>query len=151
MNTEVIIGLIVFSGLKLLMIPPSTIVLYENTLPLFQVALCCWTGASIGGVIFFYIGKALDFAGQKRSKNKKKKINFKRNRRIIKIKNRFQAFGVSMMMGILSVPIASILVGKYFGNDKKAIPSIIGASFIWAFTLTYLSGIFYDVIKPFFT
>ena len=26
-----------------------------------------------------------------------------------------------MMMGILSVPIASILVGKYFGNDKKAI------------------------------
>lgn len=151
MNSEIIVGLIIFSGLKLLMIPPSTIVLYENSLPLFQVALCCATGASISGTIFFFIGKALDFASQKRSVKKQKKINFKRNRRIIRIKNKFQAFGVSMMMGILSVPIASILVGKYFGKDKKAIPSLIAASFIWAFTLTYLSGTFYDFIKPFFS
>ena len=151
MKIEVIIGLIIFSGLKLLMIPPSTIVLYKNSLPLFQVALCCWAGASIGGIIFFYIGKSLDLFEQKRLKNKNRKINFKRNRKIIRVKNRFKAFGVSVMMGILSVPITSILVGKYFGNDKKAIPSLIGASFIWAFTLTYLSGFFYDFIKPFFS
>jgi hypothetical protein len=77
-----------------------------------------------------------------------KKINFKRNRKIIRIKERFKLFGTSMTIGIISVPLGAILVGKYFGNEKRAIPILIVASFIWSFGITYLTAFAVGFIKP---
>jgi polyferredoxin len=82
---------------------------------------------------------------------KKKKINFKRNRKIIRIKDKFRLFGVSMTIGIISVPVGSILVGKYFGKNKKAIPTLIAASFIWSFGITYITAFIVGFIKPLFS
>ena len=69
---------------------------------------------------------------------------------IILIKNKFKLFGTSMTIGIISVPLASILVGKYFGKNKMAIPSLVISSFIWSFGITYITAFVVNVIKPLF-
>ena len=122
-----------------------------DSFPLLEIALVCGLGASFSALIFFFVGKAIDDAGAKRQAKKAKKINFKRNRKIIGIKNKFKLFGVSMTIGIISVPIGSILVGKYFGKDKKAIPTLIAASFIWSFGVTYITAFIYNVVRPMFS
>lgn len=142
------LGAFGFSGVKLLFTPIGYVI--ANAFPLLEIAIVCGLGAAFSAIIFFFVGKALDNAGQKKQAEKVKKINFKRNRKIVGIKNKFKLFGVSMTIGIISVPIGSILVGKYFGKDKKAIPTLIGASFIWSFGVTYITAFVYNVVKPLF-
>ena len=116
---------------------------------LFEIAIVCGVGSVISALIFFFLGKGLNKISQT-AKKKSKKINFKRNRMIIKIKNRFKLFGTSMTIGLISVPLGSILVGKYFGKEKKAIPTLIMASFIWSFGMTYITAFVVEFIKPLF-
>lgn len=149
MNFLEALGAFGFSGIKLLFTPMGYVI--ANVFPLLEIALVCGLGATFSAIIFFYIGKALDDAGQKKQSKKEKKNNFKRNRKIIRIKDKFKLFGVSMTIGIISVPIGSILVGKYFGKDKKAIPTLIAASFIWSFGVTYITAFIYNVVRPMFS
>lgn len=149
MNFLEALGAFGFSGIKLLFTPMGYVI--ANEFPLLEIAIICGMGSFFSAVIFFFVGKALDNAGQKKQSKKEKKISFNRNRRIIKIKDKFKLFGVSMTIGIISVPIGSILVGKYFGKDKKAIPTLFAASFIWSFGVTYITAFVYNVLRPIFT
>ncbi len=147
---EVIIAFFL-SGLKLLFTPMALAIKNSNNFQiLFEIAIICGIGSVFSALIFFYVGKGLDKISQ-RSKKKSKKINFKRNRRIIRVKDKFKLFGTSMTIGVISVPLGSILVGKYFGKKKKAIPSLILASFIWSFGITYITAFVVEFIKPLFT
>ena len=151
MSIGVLISAFFFSGLKLLFTPMALAAAYSNNFQmLFEIAIICGIGSVFSALIFFFVGKGLDKIGQQ-SQKKSKKINFKRNRKIIRIKERFKLFGTSMTIGIISVPLGSILVGKYFGNEKKAIPSLILASFIWSFGVTYITAFFTQFIKPLFS
>ena len=134
-----VIGTFCLSALKLLITP--SIAVAEGHLPLILIAVICGLGASFGSILFFFLGKNIIKIINNKFSKKVKKIPFKRNRKIISLKNRFKVFGVSMSIGILSVPIGSVLVAKYFYKDKKAIPSLIAASFIWAFSLTYITAL----------
>ncbi len=151
MSIGVLISAFFFSGLKLLFTPMALAAAYSNNFQmLFEIAIICGIGSVFSALIFFFVGKGLDKIGQQ-SQKKSKKINFKRNRKIIRIKERFKLFGTSMTIGIISVPLGSILVGKYFGNEKKAIPTLILASFIWSFGVTYITAFFTQFIKPLFS
>ncbi len=150
MSIAVLISAFFFSGLKLLFTPMALAAAYSgNFQMLFEIAIICGVGSVFSAVFFFFIGKGLNKIGQ-RSKKPSKKINFKRNRKIIRIKERFKLFGTSMTIGIISVPLGSILVGKYFGKEKKAIPSLILASFVWSFGITYITAFVVEFIKPLF-
>ncbi len=150
MSIAVLISAFFFSGLKLLFTPMALAAAYsDNFQMLFEIAIICGLGSVFSALIFFLLGKGLTKFGKASSK-KSKKINFKRNRKIIRIKERFKLFGTSMTIGIISVPLGSILVGKYFGKEKKAIPSLIAASFIWSFGITYITAFVVGFIKPLF-
>ena len=149
MNFLEALGAFGFSGLKLLFTPMGYVI--ADAFPLLEIALVCGAGSCFSAIIFFFVGKAIDNAGQKKQNKKEKKINFKRNRKIIRIKDKFRLFGVSMTIGIISVPVGSILVGKYFGKNKKAIPTLIAASFIWSFGITYITAFIVGFIKPLFS
>ena len=150
MSIGVLISAFFFSGLKLLFTPMALAAAYSNNFQmLFEIAIICGIGSVFSALIFFYVGKGLDKIGQQ-SQKKSKKINYKRNRKIIRIKERFKLFGTSMTIGIISVPLGSILVGKYFGKEKKAIPTLILASFIWSFGITYITAFVVEFIKPLF-
>ena len=55
---------------------------------------------------------------------------------------------MSMTIGIISVPIGSILVGKYYNTKKLAIPSLMVSSVIWGFSVTYITALIYRIILP---
>lgn len=150
MSFAVILSAFLFSGIKLLFTPMALAAAYsDNFQMLFEIAIICGSGSVFSALIFFFLGKGLSKYG-KLSTKKSKKINFKRNRKIIRIKEKFKLFGTSMTIGIISVPLGSILVGKYFGKEKKAIPSLIAASFIWSFGITYVTAFVVGFIKPLF-
>jgi len=149
MNFVEAIGLFVFSGLKLLFTPIGAVLLPNLYPSLLEVACICTAGAVTGSIIFFYIGKGLDKINTKPRKQGKK-IFTARNKKIINIKNKFGLFGVSMTIGIISVPIGALLVGKYFNTQKMAIPTLILASVIWAFTITYTTALITRIILPLF-
>jgi hypothetical protein len=149
MDTIEAIGLFIFSGLKLLFTPIGAVLLPELYPSLFEIAYVCSAGGMVGSIIFFYIGKGLDKMGTKERKIGKK-IFIPKNKRIINIKNKFGLFGMSMTIGIISVPIGSILVGKYYNTQKLAIPSLLLASIIWGFAVTYTTALIYRIIIPLF-
>ena len=150
MSIAEIISAFFLSGVKLLFTPMGFAGVYADNLnALFQIAVISGLGSIFSSVLFFFLGKGLDKLQSK--KKKTKSINFKRNKMIILIKNKFKLFGTSMTIGIISVPLASILVGKYFGKNKMAIPSLVISSFIWSFGITYITAFVVNVIKPLFT
>lgn len=134
-----IMGIFCLSALKLLITPSIAVI--EGNISLIVIAISSGLGASFGSILFFFLGKKIIKIIDDKFSKRLKKIPFTKNRRIISFKNKFNVFGVSMSIGVLSVPIGSILVAKYFSRDKKAIPSLIAASFIWAFFLTYFTAL----------
>lgn len=138
-------GLFLLSGLKLLMITPTAVL--QGDLPPLAIALTSSFGAWLSGCVFFTIGKQINRFFKPKQIQKHK---ISRYRKIIKFKNRFKSLGTAMMMGILSVPISCLLVGKYFKNDKKAYLNIGYASFFWSFALTYVTVFFEDLVSKLF-
>lgn len=150
MSFAEIISAFFLSGVKLLFTPMGFAGYYANNInALLQIAVISGLGSVFSSIIFFLLGKGIDNL-QSRKTKKNKPINFKRNKMIIVIKNKFKLFGTSMTIGIISVPLGSILVGKYFGNEKMAIPSLIAASFIWSFGITFITAFVVNVVQPLF-
>jgi membrane protein YqaA with SNARE-associated domain len=93
-------------------------------------------GGVLGCVVFFYLGKGIS----KLFKSKKEKKTFtKQNRWIVRTKNSFGLLGMSATMGVISVPLATILVAKYFGKKKIALPALILSAIAWSFAVTTVS------------
>ena len=143
------LSLFLFSGVKLLFTPMFAVFLPKTFPCLIEVAYVSSLGAIIGSIVFFFIGKGIDKIGTKKRKPGKK-IFTKKNKRIIKIKNKFGLFVMSMTIGIISVPLGAILVGKYYNTNKLAIPSLICASIIWGFSVTYITALIHRIILPLF-
>lgn len=141
--------LFLLSGVKLLFTPIGAVSLPKLYPSLFEIAYIASAGAMAGSTIFFFIGKGIDKIGTKERKPGKK-IFTKQNKRIINIKNKFGLFGMSMTIGIISVPIGSILVGKYYNTQKLAIPSLLISSIIWGFAVTYTTALITRIIIPLF-
>ena len=147
MNFLEALSAFLLSGIKLLFTPMGYAAV--NVFPLLEIALICAAGGIFGSVIFYFVGKGLDKLGEKKARTKK--IFTNQNRRIINIKNNFGLFGTAMTIGIISVPLGAILVGKYFNKNKLAIPALISASILWSFLITYTTALFVKTIIPYFS
>lgn len=138
------------SGVKLLFTPIGAVTTLSDIFSLVEIALICASGGIFGSIIFFYIGKGLDKAGAKKPRKEGKKIFTKQNRKIVGIKHKFGVYGMSLTIGIISVPIGAILVGKYYNTDKKAIPALILSSIAWSFAITYITAFIVQIVMPLF-
>ncbi len=134
------------SSVKLLFAPIGFVL--DDAFPLIEIAIICALGGSTGSIIFFLMGKQLNNFGKKGTEQKKNKVFSKKNILLVKIKNKFGLYGTAMTIGVISVPIGAILVGKYFGKEQKAIPVLIVASFIWSFAVTYVTFFIKSIILP---
>ncbi|MFT6745895.1 MAG: hypothetical protein ACJAZ2_000233 [Glaciecola sp.] len=142
---KLMVAPIIYTGLNY---PLST----GNNYPLIEIALYCALGGLTSAIVFFFIGKQLSKFGANRKKVKKsKKIFTRKNIQIIKIKNKFGLYGMAMLIGVISVPLGALLVGRYFGKNKLAIPALIGASFVWSFAMTYSTDLVLSTIIPMFS
>ena len=102
--------------------------------------ICVTTaGAAIGVQIFYHMGRMIFAWLDKRKGVKKEKFITPMKRKIVSFKNDYGLVGLLFVSGIISVPIASVLVAKYFDRDKTSIWLLIGAFAIWSVLLTVVS------------
>jgi hypothetical protein len=150
MNIYEALGAFLMSTFKLMVAP--VIYAASNKFPLIEIAMYCALGGLVSAISFFFIGKQLSKIGSKTRKNiKTKKVFTKKNIQIIKIKNKFGLYGMAMLIGLISVPLGALLVGRYFGKNRLAIPALIGAAFVWSFIMTYSTALVVRFLIPLFS
>jgi membrane protein DedA with SNARE-associated domain len=95
-------------------------------------------GVTVGFTAFYFFGEAIfKLFGKLRKKTPKRFT--KMNRWIVKIRQRYGLFGLGLICGIISVPIAGLLTARFFHQPSKAIPAMLLAFAIWTVLLTLLS------------
>ena len=128
------------------------IAVYVFKMSFFETILYTNIGGLIGMAVFALASKGLirifDFLLPSvfRRKVKPKKIFTKRNRRIIKTKNKYGLAGIILLTHLLlSIPVGVFLNTKYYGKRKVSYLYLVLAQIVWSFAYT----IFYTRIKIF--
>jgi hypothetical protein len=103
--------------------------------------MICSVGASFGVLLFFYFGKWL-FKEWKKWRDKKGPagpVFTPGRRRWVRFRKRFGLWGLLLISGLISVPIASVLASKYHAKDSR-MPALLMLAFaLWTIVLTSLS------------
>lgn len=102
-----------------------------------ETVLITLSGALIGVVIFYYAGTQIFEAIAKR-RRKKRKAFTRLNRAIVKVKNNFGVIGLASTMGLISVPVCTLLAARYFRHNKMTLWFLMISAAIWTL---FLSGI----------
>lgn len=98
-------------------------------------------GAAIGVGVFFRFGRWLfkAWARLTERRDRPKRVFTPGRRRIVRLRRRFGVWGLLVISGLISVPIASLLAAKYYQQDGR-MPWLLMAAFAgWAVVLTFLS------------
>lgn len=107
----------------------------------------------IGGTIFYtYLSAAIikwwDNFKHRRNLFQNKKIFTKRNRRIIRIKNKFGLTGIAALTPILlSIPLGAFLGERFYKKKSKVILHISAWTVLWSVVFYFIYYFFYDAFK----
>ena len=77
---------------------------------------------------------------QAKARRKEKKIVTKKNRRIIRIKQRYGLIGIALSTPfLLSIPVGTFLVVRYYRASKFKFAYLIASNIVWSviYTLFY--------------
>jgi len=106
------------------------------------------TGGILGTFIFMYLSEFIirmwnKYWPQSMKRNKKKKKLFTgRNRRIVSIKMRYGIWGIVILNPVLlSIPLGSFLMVKYYGLKLKNMMWLVAGQVAWS--LVYVFFLFY--------
>jgi hypothetical protein len=135
--TQIILT-ILSSSVKFAMTFPIAILQFNFSI----VETILWT--NIGGILGIYFFAFLSdkvIAWWNRTFRKKAKNIFtKKNRRIVRIKQRYGLFGIALSTPfLLSIPVGTFLVIRYYRSSKVKFAYLIGSNLIWSiiYTLFY--------------
>lgn len=138
------IPVILLSMIKFLPCPSLAVVLGYN----FWQTILITVPAGIAGVAFFYLSAnfLIDRSRRRRAKaiaagRAKKTRNFTwLNKTLIRIKHRFGVLGIALITPtMLSIPLGSIIMAKFFKHKKEALPALIVSVAVWGVLLTFMS------------
>jgi len=139
-----IIGVGFLSSVKFLFSPFTAVALGFS----FQKTIIVTSIGGIVGVLFFYFGGVWFFEKLAKLNWKKKSENQseenikkeKRNRRLLKIIDKYGMFGVAALSPVLiSIPIGAVIASKYFNKNPFAIIYLIVGVLFWSVVLTGIS------------
>jgi hypothetical protein len=118
-------------------------------LSFFETFLACTAGGIFSAAIFYYSSEFFIRRTERKVKTLKQealkkgiiyqeKRKFTRmNRFIIRLKKAFGIIGISFWAPfLLSVPIGSMIVAKFYGHDKRTFPLVILGMFFNSFIMT---------------
>jgi hypothetical protein len=138
--------IIFFSTFKFAATFPAAVYLVKMT-PLETLAYTN-TGGFFGTFVFMYLSEFLirmwnKFRPQKLKKNSKKKQVFTaRNRRIVGIKMKYGLWGIVILNPVLlSIPLGSFLMVKYYGLKMKNLIWLVTGQVAWS--LIYVVFLYY--------
>ena len=102
-------------------------------------------GGLLGIVFFTFLSKGIIRLIEvirlknKSSRKKPKNIFTKRNRRLVTIKNKYGLPGIVFLTPVLlSIPIGSFLIEKYYGKNKINFLFLVLSNVIWSFIYTVI-------------
>ncbi len=151
------LGILLISALKFLVAAPTSYLLGYSYLHTF---LNIFTGGILGVVGFFFAGKAIlnffrfhfplvvrafhQISGLRRknvSTSPKSSIySSRRNRWIVRIRNRFGYPGIIILTPVLfSIPVGTFLALKYFSKRKNLLLMLSLSVFVWSLVLASLT------------
>lgn len=132
-----ILGLILLSAFKFFLAPSTAVVAGYSFI---EIIIITSSGGIMGFLLFFKFGKLAKRRIQLLFKHKQKVGISKKNRRVIKLKNKYGLYGLAILTPcLLSVPIGALVASRYFSKDKRTIPVFLGSIVIWSVLLTSLS------------
>lgn len=131
--------------------------IFEFKFSFFETILWINIGGILGIYFFAYIFEALirwfnKNIGSKRNKKplprrEGKKIFTRRNRRIIRIKQRYGLPGIAIFTPVLlSIPLGVFLVVRYYNNVKSKFIYLIAGNIVWSFLFTSFYMFFNDLL-----
>ena len=114
-------------------------------LSFFQTYFTCVSGGIVGASFFYFSGGYFIQRAEKKRLTIKKKKTFSRiNKLIVKTKKSIGIVGNSFWAPFfLSIPVGSIIVAKFYGQNKKAYLLIVIGMFINALITTGLAYLIY--------
>lgn len=92
-------------------------------------------GGWLGIIIFFYFGRIIMGFFNRRRKQPPK-VFTKLNRFVARVKSKYGLTGLVTIMGIISVPLCSLIAAAYFQENKRAVPALVISVVIWSCSLT---------------
>ena len=116
-----------------------------------------WTniGGLIGVYFFAFLSDKLIVWWQLTFGNKKKKhrpnsqpkaIFTKRNRRIIRIKQKYGLIGIALITPLLlSIPLGTFLMVRYYSRSHFKFPALIASNIFWSIIYTLFYTFCYDL------
>lgn len=152
-----IIVTILLSTFKFGMTFPLAIM--EFKFSFFETILWINTGGILGIYFFAYLSEGLNRLIEKlikkrkdknynaKKKNKEKKMVTKRNRRIVRIKQRYGLIGIALCTPILfSIPVGVFLVVRYYPKVRTRFLYMITANLAWSLFYTSFYMFWNDVL-----
>lgn len=107
-----------------------------------------FAGSYIYTYFSYYLIQWYNAFNKRWNKNNKTKIFTKKNRYIIKVKNKFGLLGIALLSPILlSIPLGAFLGEKFFKNKNKVIFYLNGSILFWFLLLYILMKFFYHQLK----
>lgn len=138
-----LIGWTAFCGVKFFFAIPAVVAVGYS---FWQTVSMAIVGGLTGFFLFFYFGELLKVLWRKlfnAKEGKVKKKFTKKNRLIINIKGKYGLIGLALLTpSVLSIPLGSILAGRYFDEDRRTIPYMIISIVAWAFVLSIFYHLF---------
>lgn len=123
------------------------VAVYLFKMSFFETVLYTNIGGLLGVMFFIFSSKSVIrlyetlMPKNRRNKKKPKKIFTKKNRRLVTIRKKYGLPGIVFLTPVLlSIPIGSFLVVKYYGKVKKAFLYLIISNAAWSlvYTLIYI-------------
>lgn len=132
-----------FTSVKFLFAPSTT---YALGYSFWETIFISIAGGWFGVFVFYYSGSVVFDWWAKISKPSKRVFS-KRNRFIVWFKNDFGLAGITLILGVGSIPIVCLLAAKYFRTNQKTIYLLLISTVIWSFILTGFSVWLIPILK----
>ena len=121
------------------------VAVYVFKMSFFETILYTNIGGLFGIVFFTFLSKGIIRLIEvirpknKSSRKKPKNIFTKRNRRLVTIKNKYGLPGIVFLTPVLlSIPVGSFLIEKYYGKNKINFLFLALSNVVWSFIYTVI-------------
>jgi hypothetical protein len=98
-------------------------------------------GATIGVLLFYYLGLKFFHWWNSFQKNKNNLVFTAKRRRLIRIKMRFGLVGIVAISGLISVPVSAILAARFYKHYWHTPIWLILGFWFWALFLTSVAWV----------
>lgn len=97
-------------------------------------------GAAIGLMALQPAAKALFRWWSERRRQRGSRTFTLGRRRLVGIKLKFGLLGIAAIAGLIGVPVAGLVAFKYFGHQRRTLPTLVAAYVLWSAILTLLAS-----------